>query len=123
MQPWVIITRDTGTFTILDDDPVPTVSIGDAGAVTEGQALTFPITLSNPSYLPVSVVRHEGSRNLGELRRQRHHGPLHGLADHPGVQHGGHVVRDPDEGRQHLRGAGDRGPASELGDECDHRHG
>lgn len=52
---FVVITRSTGTFTILDNDPIPTVSIGDAGTVTEGSALTFPITLSNPSYLPISV--------------------------------------------------------------------
>jgi hypothetical protein len=54
-DPWVVITKPTAMFTILDDDPIPTVSIGDAGTVTEGSALTFPITLSNPSYLPVSV--------------------------------------------------------------------
>lgn len=52
---FVVITRSTGTFTILDNDPIPTVSIGNAAAVTEGSALTFPITLSNPSYLPISV--------------------------------------------------------------------
>ena len=54
-DPWVVITRDTGTFTIQDDDPVPTVSIGNAPTVTEGQDLVYPITLSNPSYRPVSV--------------------------------------------------------------------
>ncbi len=54
-DPWVVIAKPTATFTIFDDDPIPTVSIGDAGTVTEGAALTFPITLSNPSYLPVSV--------------------------------------------------------------------
>jgi hypothetical protein len=53
---FVVITRSTGTFTILDNDPIPTVSIGNAGTVTEGSALTFPITLSNPSYLPISIT-------------------------------------------------------------------
>jgi Calx-beta domain len=60
-DPLVVVTRGTATFTILDNDPIPKVSIGDAGTVTEGSALTFPITLSNPGYLPVSVSLARGA--------------------------------------------------------------
>jgi uncharacterized repeat protein (TIGR01451 family) len=42
---------DTGLGTILDND-LPILSVGDA-IVTEGNTLTFPITLSNPSSTPV----------------------------------------------------------------------
>ena len=54
---FVVITRSTGTFTILDDDPVPTAHIGDQSPswVYEGGDLTWTISLSNPSYLPVTV--------------------------------------------------------------------
>ena len=42
------INSATGTGTIIDDDPAPTVMIGDATA-TEGNSLLFDVTLSNPS--------------------------------------------------------------------------
>ena len=48
----------TGTGTILDDDPLPTVSIGDV-SLAEGDAGTtiasFPVTLSAPSGKPITV--------------------------------------------------------------------
>ena len=47
-----------GTGTILDDDPLPTMSVGDA-SLAEGDAGTtiasFPVTLSAPSGKPISV--------------------------------------------------------------------
>jgi hypothetical protein len=47
-----------GSGTIIDDDPLPTVSIGDV-SVAEGDAGTtiasFPVTLSAPSGKPISV--------------------------------------------------------------------
>ncbi len=48
------ISRSTGTGTILDNEPKPLVSVGDAVAV-EGNALIFRVTLSAPSGLPVTV--------------------------------------------------------------------
>ena len=50
------------TFTIIDDDPTPTVSVGDAAAVTEGDDpettvnLSFPVTLSAVSGQKVTVT-------------------------------------------------------------------
>ena len=50
------------TFTIIDDDPTPTVSVGDAAAVTEGNDpnttvdLSFPVTLSAVSGQQVTVT-------------------------------------------------------------------
>jgi hypothetical protein len=45
--------------TILDNDPLPTVSIGDAAAVTEGRSATasavFTLELSQPSGRPITV--------------------------------------------------------------------
>jgi hypothetical protein len=54
-----VVTDDSGTGTILDDDPRPTVSIGDA-TVTEGPAGTskfakFTVSLSAPSGKTVTV--------------------------------------------------------------------
>ena len=43
------------TFTVQDDDTPPTISIGDR-TVTEGSLANFAVTLSNGSYLPVSVT-------------------------------------------------------------------
>ena len=47
-----------GTGTIIDDDPLPTVSIGDV-SLAEGDAGTttasFPVTLSAPSGKPITV--------------------------------------------------------------------
>ena len=40
---------------ITDDDATPSVKIGNAGAVVEGGALGFPVTLSNPSERNVTV--------------------------------------------------------------------
>lgn len=42
------------TITLIDDDPVPTISVQDEG-VLEGSVLTFTVTLSNARDLPVSV--------------------------------------------------------------------
>jgi hypothetical protein len=51
------ISDGQGQATIVNDDPVPTVSINDA-AVVEGnsgtQTATFDVRLSNPTYLPVT---------------------------------------------------------------------
>ncbi len=44
------------TITIADDEPVPTVNIADASAATENDWLNFPVTLSGPSELPVTVT-------------------------------------------------------------------
>ena len=43
-----VSTGDTGVGTIVEDDEAPTLLIGDATA-TEGDALVFGVTLSNPS--------------------------------------------------------------------------
>jgi uncharacterized repeat protein (TIGR01451 family) len=48
-------TGEPATGTILDDDGVPTVTIGDASAV-EGGLVTFTLTLSNPSAQDVTVT-------------------------------------------------------------------
>jgi hypothetical protein len=44
------------TIGVQDDDATPTISIGDAPTVKEGQPLTFPVTLSNPSEKGVSAT-------------------------------------------------------------------
>ncbi len=56
-DPWVIFTRDTATFTIHDNDVKPTAHIGDQTPswVYEGGSLTWTVSLSNPSYQPVTV--------------------------------------------------------------------
>ena len=41
-------TPSVATVTVRDDDGTPTVSIADAGSVTEGGTLAFPVTLSGP---------------------------------------------------------------------------
>ncbi|MEK7391140.1 MAG: Calx-beta domain-containing protein, partial [Fibrobacterota bacterium] len=45
----VAAATDTGVGTITNDDAAPTVTIGDATA-SEGDALVFDVSLSNPSY-------------------------------------------------------------------------
>ena len=64
-DPWVIFTRDTATFTIHDNDTQPTAHIGDkAPAWTyEGGDLTWTVSLSNPSYQPVTV-KLDGGANV-----------------------------------------------------------
>ena len=47
-------TSDTGTGTITDDDGAPSITIGDA-STTEGDDLTFPLTLSNPAASSITV--------------------------------------------------------------------
>ncbi len=47
-------TGDTGQGTIVDNDPVPTLTIGDATA-TEGSALIFDLSLSNPSSKDITL--------------------------------------------------------------------
>lgn len=56
-DPWVVITRDTATFTIHDNDTQPTAHIGDQAPswVYAGGDLTWTVSLSNPSYQPVTV--------------------------------------------------------------------
>jgi hypothetical protein len=48
------IARSQATGTILNDDPLPTVNVGNA-TVTEGGPAVFTVTLSNPSYQTVTV--------------------------------------------------------------------
>jgi hypothetical protein len=56
-QPYIDATTQTKTVSITDDDAKPSVSIGDPeDHATEGEYLTFPVTLSAPSELPVSVT-------------------------------------------------------------------
>ena len=50
------ISDATGEGTINDDDDPPTVSIGDAGAVTEGTSATFEVELSTASGKEVTVA-------------------------------------------------------------------
>ena len=47
--------RAVGTGTIVDDEDAPRASITDAGAMTEGETLVFPVRLSHPSATPVTV--------------------------------------------------------------------
>ena len=47
--------RAVGTGTIVDDEDAPRASITDAGAMTEGETLAFPVRLSHPSAKPVTV--------------------------------------------------------------------
>ena len=53
------ILNDQAQGTIVNDDPIPTISINDA-SVTEGNAgtrsVTFNVTLSNPSFQSISVT-------------------------------------------------------------------
>jgi hypothetical protein len=49
------IATASATGTINDDDSPPTVSIGDAPAVSEGGTASFPVTLSAPSGQAVTV--------------------------------------------------------------------
>lgn len=44
------------TVRVQDNDVPPTVSIADAGAITEGEALVFTVTLSHASARPVEVA-------------------------------------------------------------------
>jgi hypothetical protein len=50
------LTTASKTVDITDDDATPTVSIGSAGSVREGDPLGFPVTLSTASGLPVQVT-------------------------------------------------------------------
>ncbi|MFA5970638.1 MAG: Calx-beta domain-containing protein [Sphingomonas sp.] len=45
----------TGTGTINDNDPAPSFTIGNAGPVTEGGSLTFTITKTGATSVPVDV--------------------------------------------------------------------
>jgi len=64
-DPWVIITRGTATFTIHDNDTMPTAHIGDQSPswIYEGGSLTWTVSLSNPSYQPVTV-KLDGAKNV-----------------------------------------------------------
>jgi hypothetical protein len=64
-DPWVIFTRNTATFTMLDNDTKPTAYIGDQSPswVYEGGDLTWTVSLSNPSYQPVTVSL-DGGNNI-----------------------------------------------------------
>jgi hypothetical protein len=65
----VTIGDGQGIVTILDNDPTPSVSIGDGSAVTEGNSgtknMTFPVTLSGKSAFTVTVhyATQNGSAN------------------------------------------------------------
>ena len=50
-----INTEATGIGTILDDDPLPNISMND-DIVEEGEILEYLITLSNPSSTPIEIV-------------------------------------------------------------------
>jgi hypothetical protein len=49
------VTDGEGIGTIVDDDPQPSVGVGDAAPATEGTTASFPISLSAPSGRDVSV--------------------------------------------------------------------
>ena len=53
---WGLGTPSTASVTVRDDDTAPTVSIADAGAVTEGGVLAFPVTLSGPFNRKLDVL-------------------------------------------------------------------
>src|SRR5262249_21186030 len=56
--------RAQATGTVVDDDPAPTISVGDASAVEGDSGLTpvtFTVTLSAPVGLPVSLVWNTGT--------------------------------------------------------------
>jgi len=46
-----------GTGTITDNDNPPTVSVNSPAAVTEGSNITFTVSLSTASGLPITVAR------------------------------------------------------------------
>jgi hypothetical protein len=50
------VTKGDGVATILDDDPLPTISVGDAPAALEGGLATFTVALSAPSGRDVTAV-------------------------------------------------------------------
>jgi Calx-beta domain/Bacterial Ig domain len=50
------ISDGSGSATIKDTDGLPTISISDAGDVTEGGVATFTVSLSNPSSQDITVV-------------------------------------------------------------------
>ncbi|WP_396212917.1 beta strand repeat-containing protein, partial [Flavobacterium sp.] len=47
--------NDTAIGTIIDNDPAPTITIGDASN-NEGSPISFPITLSNPSSQDITIT-------------------------------------------------------------------
>src|SRR5262249_5065903 len=49
-----VTTVNAGVGTIVDDDPAPTVTIGN-GSATEGSFIVFPVSLSNPSSTPIVI--------------------------------------------------------------------
>ncbi|QDU19695.1 Calx-beta domain-containing protein [Urbifossiella limnaea] len=52
-----VIATGTGTGTVLNDDAEPTATLSGGGSVGEfGGSATVAVTLSNPSYLPVTVT-------------------------------------------------------------------
>ena len=52
----ITVPADPAAGTILNDDPTPTVSVeAPESAVTEGETLVFPLTLSNPSAEEITV--------------------------------------------------------------------
>ena len=53
---WDLGTSSSATVTVEDNDATPTVSVGDADAVTEGETLEFPVSLSHPSDTPITVL-------------------------------------------------------------------
>ena len=55
MADYVMIDNDMATGTIMDNDDPPTVSIADGSAAEMDGEVTFAVTLSAPSGLPISV--------------------------------------------------------------------
>ena len=58
LQPgagWALGAPAEATVTVADDESAPSVSIADAGSVTEGGALAFPVSLSHSFDAPIAV--------------------------------------------------------------------
>ncbi len=53
VRPGSSVVKGTATGTILDDDPIPTLTLSDAAPVVEGGTARFFATLSGPTAFPV----------------------------------------------------------------------
>ena len=73
----------TGTGTITDDDEAPTLTIGDAEPVREGDTVEFTIRLSSPSGRPV-MVSYATTETGRQLRAPTTRAPAERSASPPG---------------------------------------
>ncbi len=107
----------TGIGTIVDDELLPVVDIDEPTALEGAGTITFTVSLSHQSGLPVTVGWDHGGRDRGErvglLRHERHR-------DVPPAGHDGDH-RDHGERRCHVRARRDHGAEPLERDRCPDR--